>query len=190
MRSLFEEQILQELLGRRDSPIGPDAYLEQLRRIKARVSIPVIASIKGTNTEGWLNYARLLQRAGADAIELNFYHLATDPLDDAASVVGVPPRYRRGAEGSQSPLPLAVKLSPFYSSLPNLAGRLDSIGAQGLVLFNRFYQGDIEPDELETVPQVHLSTSEELLLRLRWLAILSASYRGSLAITGGVHRPD
>ena len=86
-------------------------------------------------------------------------------------------------------IPLAVKLSPFYSSLPNLAARLDSIGAQGLVLFNRFYQADIDPDVLDTVSLLQLSTSDELLLRLRWLAILSASYRGSLAITGGVHQP-
>ena len=152
------------------------------------MSIPVIASINGTTTEGWLKYARLLQRADADAIELNFYHLATDPAEDAASVEARLLDIVAVLKESIT-IPLAVKLSPFYSSLPNLAARLDSIGAQGLVLFNRFYQADIDPDELETVPQLHLSTSEELLLRLRWLAILSASYRGSLAVTGGVHRP-
>ena len=188
MRSLFEEQILHERFGSSGFAFGPDRYLEQLRRIKACVSVPVIASINGTTTEGWLKYARLLQRAEADAIELNFYHLATDPAEDAASVEARLLDIVAVLKESIT-IPLAVKLSPFYSSLPNLAARLDSIGAQGLVLFNRFYQADIDPDELETVPLLHLSTSDELLLRLRWLAILSASYRGSLAITGGVHQP-
>ena len=188
MRSLFEEQILQERFGSSGFAFGPDSYLEQLRRIKSCVKVPVIASINGTTTEGWLKYARLLQRADADAVELNFYHLATDPSEDAASVearlldiVAVLKESIR--------IPLAVKLSPFYSSLPNLAARLDTIGAQGIVLFNRFYQADIDPDDLDTVPLLHLSTSDELLLRIRWLAILSASYRGSLAITGGIHQP-
>jgi dihydroorotate dehydrogenase (fumarate) len=186
MRSLFEEQILHERYGSSGFAFGPDLYLEQVRRIKARVDIPVIASINGTTTEGWLKYARLLERAEADAVELNFYHLAIDPTESAASVearlldiVAVLKESIR--------IPLAVKLSPFYSSLPNLAARLDTIGAQGLIVFNRFYQPDIDPDQLDAVPLLHLSTSEELLLRLRWLAILSASYQGSLAITGGVH---
>jgi dihydroorotate dehydrogenase (fumarate) len=188
MRSLFEEQILNERSGSSGFVVGPDRYLEQLRCIKACVSVPVLASINGTTTEGWLKYARLLQRAGADAIELNFYHVATDPSQDAASVEARLLDIVAVLKESIT-IPLAVKLSPFYSSLPNLAARLDTIGAQGLVLFNRFYQADIDPDELETVPPLHLSTSDELLLRVRWLAILSRSYRGSLAITGGVHQP-
>jgi len=167
---------------------GPDRYLDQLRYIKSHVAVPVIASINGTSTEGWLKYARLIQKAEADALELNFYHLATDPAEDAASVEARLLDIVAVLKESIT-IPLAVKLSPFYSSLPNLAARLDSIGAQGIVLFNRFYQADINPDELDTVAQMHLSTSDELLLRLRWLAILSASYRGSLAITGGVHEP-
>lgn len=186
MRSLFEEQILQERFGASGFVFGPDRYLDQLRHIKTSVSVPVIASINGTSTEGWLKYARLIQKAQADALELNFYHLATDPAEDAASV-----EHRLldivAVLKESITIPLAVKLSPFYSSLPNLAARLDSIGAQGIVLFNRFYQADINPDELDTVATLHLSTSSDLLLRLRWLAILSASYRGSLAITGGVH---
>jgi dihydroorotate dehydrogenase (fumarate) len=188
MRSLFEEQILHERHGSSGFTFGPDSYLEQLRRIKARVALPVIASINGTTTEGWLKYARLLQRAEADALELNFYHLATDPAESAAAVEARLLDIVAVLKESIT-IPLAVKLSPFYSSLPNLAARLDTIGAQGIVLFNRFYQADINPDELETVPLLHLSTSDELLLRLRWLAILSGSYRGSLAITGGVHQP-
>jgi dihydroorotate dehydrogenase (fumarate) len=188
MRSLFEEQILQERFGSSGFTFGPDRYLEQLRRIKACVSVPVIASINGTTTEGWLKYARLLQRAGADAVELNFYHLATDPAEDAASVEDRLLDIVAVVKESIA-IPLAVKLSPFHSSLPNLAVRLETIGAQGMVLFNRFYQADIDPDELATVPLLHLSTSDELLLRLRWLAILSPIYRGSLAVTGGVHHP-
>ena len=188
MRSLFEEQILHERFGGAGFAFGPDRYLEQLRRTKACVSLPVIASINGTTTEGWLRYARLLQRADADALELNFYHLATDPAESAASVESRLLDIVAVLKESIS-IPLAVKLSPFYSSLPNLAVRLDSIGVQGIVLFNRFYQADIDPDELNPVPALHLSTSDELLLRLRWLAILSASYRRSLAVTGGVHHP-
>jgi dihydroorotate dehydrogenase (fumarate) len=188
MRSLFEEQIVLERLGPSGFAIGPDRYLEQVRRIKARVSIPVIASINGTTTEGWLKYARLLQKAEADAVELNFYNLATDPGESAASVEARLLDIVAVLKESIG-IPLAVKLLPFYSSLPNLAARLDTIGAQGIILFNRFYQPDIDPDELDTTPLLHLSTSDELLLRLRWLAIVSASYRGSLAITGGVHQP-
>ena len=186
MRSLFEEQILRERFAPSGFAMGPDAYLEQLRRIKARVSIPVVASINGTTTEGWLKYARLLQKAEADAVELNFYHLPTDPGESAASVEARLLDIVAVLKESIA-IPLAVKLLPFYSSLPNLAARLDAIGAQGIVLFNRFYQADIDPEELNTTPVLNLSTPDELLLRLRWLAIVSASYRGSLAITGGVH---
>jgi dihydroorotate dehydrogenase (fumarate) len=119
---------------------------------------------------------------------LNFYHLPTDPLEHAAAV-----EHRLldivAVLKESITIPLAVKLSPFYSSLPNVAARIDAIGAQGLVLFNRFYQPDIDPVELKTVPQLYLSTPEDLLLRVRWLAILSPVFRGSLAITGGVHEP-
>jgi dihydroorotate dehydrogenase (fumarate) len=188
MRSLFEEQILRQRFPYARFMFDADRYLEQVRRIKARVSVPVIASINGTTTEGWLKYARLLQRAQADAVELNFYHLPTDPLEHAVTVE------RRLLDivavlKESITIPLAVKLSPFYSSIPNVAALVDSIGAEGLVLFNRFYQPDIDPETLSTVPQLHLSTSEDLLLRLRWLTILSPMFRGSLAVTGGVHLP-
>jgi dihydroorotate dehydrogenase (fumarate) len=186
MRSLFEEQILHERYGSSGFTFGPDQYLEHLRRIKAAVSVPVVASINGTTTEGWLKYARLLQRAKADAIELNFYHVATDPAEAAASVEARLLDVVAVLKESIT-IPLAVKLSPFYSALPNLAARLDALGAEGLVLFTRFYQADIDPDTLEDAPRLSLSTSGELLLRLRWLAILSPTYRGSLAVTGGVH---
>jgi len=209
MRSLFEEQIVGERHGvvyttpseaasraaiasyfpsRAEFVLTPQQYLEQIRLIKARVAVPVIASLNGTTTEGWLECARNLQHAGADAVELNFYYVATDPLEDAQTVearlldiVAVLKECVR--------IPVAVKLSPFYSSLPHLVTRLESIGADGLVLFNRFYQPDIDPDELDAVPHLQLSTSSDLLLRLRWLAILAPNMRGSLAITGGVHEP-
>jgi dihydroorotate dehydrogenase (fumarate) len=210
MRSLFEEQILRERFGfvyhtaddndpaqstltsyppRADEyTVRPDEYLERLRLIKSRVAVPVIASLNGTESEGWLQYARLLQKAGADAMELNFYHLATRPEEDGTAVerrlldlVAVVKETVR--------IPIAVKLSPFYSSLPNVAERLESMGVQGVVVFNQFYQPDLDPEELDVAPKLRLSTSADLLLRLQWLAILSSHFRGSLAVSGGVHQP-
>jgi dihydroorotate dehydrogenase (fumarate) len=208
MRSLFEEQITRGRLGRDPRPaasppsaaapayfpsadgyaLGPDRYLEQLHLIKRHVAVPVIGSLNGTTTEGWLRFAQSIERAGADALELNFYHVATDLLEDAASVE------RRVVDivavlKESIAIPLAVKLSPFYSSLPHLSSQLDRIGADGLILFNRFYQPEIDPLTLETLPQRHLSDSSELPLRLRWLAILHGRLRGSLAVSGGVHQP-
>jgi dihydroorotate dehydrogenase (fumarate) len=208
MHSLFEEQICRQRQVRDHlqaiSPasaeassyfpvgdeyaLGPDRYLEQISLIKRRVGVPVIGSLNGTTAEGWLEFARLIERAGADALELNFYHVATDLFEDATSVE------RRILDivavlKESIGIPLAVKLSPFYSALPHLAAQLNRIGADGIVLFNRFYQPDIDPLTLETVPQLHLSDSSELLLRLRWLAILYGRVRTSLAVSGGVHDP-
>ena len=209
MHSLFEEQIIRERYGfgalsrahgdaqpealsyfpePSEFALGPDRYLERLRRIKKRVGIPVIGSLNGTTTEGWLEYAHLIEQAGADALELNFYHVATDALEDGLSVE----RHLLDIVAvlkESIGIPLAVKLSPFYSSLPNLAARLEALGAAGLVLFNRFYQADIDPEELEAMPKLQLSDSSDLLLRLRWLAILAGQVHGSLAVTGGVHEP-
>jgi len=209
MRSLFEEQVVRDRYGlvyathtdtatraaiasyfpsSSEYALTPHQYLEQIRLIKARVSIPVIASLNGTTAEGWLECARALQSAGADAVELNFYHIATDVLEDGNSVerrlLNVVAVLKETVR-----IQVAVKLSPFYSSLPHLASRIESLGADGLVLFNRFYQPDIDPDELDAAPRLQLSASSDLLLRLRWLAILSQSVRGSLAVTGGVHEP-
>jgi dihydroorotate dehydrogenase (fumarate) len=207
MHSLFEEQITREVLGfernvvahaessaeaasyfpqPEEYHLGPDRYLEQVRRIKAAVAIPVIGSLNGTTPEGWLSYAKQIERAGADALELNFYHVATDPRESGADVEDRLIDSVRRVKASVR-IPVAVKLSPFFSSLPNLALRLDAAGADGLVLFNRFYQPDIDPEMLETVPTLHFSTSDELLLRVRWLAILHGRVRASLAATGGVH---
>jgi dihydroorotate dehydrogenase (fumarate) len=179
MHSLFEEDV--EEYG-----AAADGYLERLLRIKRRVGIPVIASLNGTTAAGWLRYATLIERGGADALELNVYHIATDVGEDAASVE------RRVIDivavlKESIAIPLAVKLSPFYSALPHLAGQLDRLGADGLVLFNRFYQADIDPVRREPVPELRYSDSSELLLRLRWIAILAGRLRGSLAVSGGVH---
>jgi len=181
MHSLFEEEI------GRYAP-ETDRYLEQLMRIKRRVHVPVIASLNGTTAAGWLRYASLIQQAGADALELNFYHVATDLAEDAAGVE------RRILDivavlKESVAMPLAVKLSPFYSALPHLAGQLDRLGADGLVLFNRFYQPDIDVERRELSMTLQYSDSSELLLRLRLLAILSGRISASLAATGGVHEP-
>jgi len=181
MHSLFEEEVVA-------SGAEPHDYLELLLRIKRRVGVPVIASLNGTKSEGWLHYARLIQQAGANALELNFYHVPTDPFEDAGEVE------RRLVDivavlKESTTMPLAVKLSPFYSALPHLAAQIDRMGADGLVLFNRFYQPDIVPAARETVLRIDLSDSSELRLRLRWIAILSGQVRASLAVSGGVREP-
>jgi dihydroorotate dehydrogenase (fumarate) len=206
MHSLFEEQITaeEEVAGRLaahgDSfaealsylpevpafALGPDRYLEQLSRIREAVAVPVIASLNGVTPAGWLEYARLMEQAGAHALELNVYHLATDPAESASAVEARVLDVLRAVRGAVR-LPLAVKLSPFYSALAHLARELDSLGADGLVLFNRFYQPDIDPEALEVVPALQLSDSSELRLRLRWLAILHGRLRPTLAASGGVH---
>lgn len=179
MHSLFEEEVVKY-------DLTADRYLDQIRRIKSRVGVPLIASLNGTTTEGWLQYATLIERAGADALELNFYYVATDLHQRAAdverAVVDIVAVLKESIR-----IPLAVKLSPFYSSLPNLAAQLDRIGANGLVIFNRFYQPDIDPVTLEPVLTLGLSDPSELPLRLRWAAILHRRIRASVAITGGVH---
>jgi dihydroorotate dehydrogenase (fumarate) len=203
MHSLFEEQILTDAkrrphLGepRRFSqtltpPLGayalsPERYLEHLLRVKQRVGVPIVASLNGTTPEGWLQYARALQRAGADALELNFYHVAADPAEDGRTVEQRVFDIVAVVKESVT-IPLAVKLSPFYSSLPSVAARLDRIGANGVVLFNRFYQADIDPGTGATTMDVHLSDSSDLLLRLHAVAVLSGRTRMSLAVSGGVH---
>lgn len=165
---------------------GPRRYLDLVRRLKQTVSVPVIASLNGSSPGGWTAYARDLEGAGADAIELNVYFLPTSPEESAMEVEERCLEIVREVRAAIS-VPLAVKLSPFYSSFFHLARRLDQAGANGLVLFNRFYQPDIDIEALRVVPDLHLSTSEELRLRIRWLAILSGRVQASLAATGGVH---
>ncbi len=166
--------------------VGPDRYLGHLEAVKAATSIPVIGSLNGTTPGGWIGYAKKIQEAGADALELNVYYL---PMETSESGEAVEQRVIEVVQAVKQDLsiPVAVKLSPFFSSIPNLARRLEAAGADGLVVFNRFYQPDIDIEELEVVPNLRLSTADELRLRLRWLAILSAQVELSLAATGGAH---
>lgn len=206
MHSLFEEQLVREEMGVTHSietpkesyaealtyfpepdefVLGPDEYLEQIRRIKAAVAVPVIGSLNGTSEGGWLRYARLIEEAGADGLELNLYELALDPTEPGEAVE------RRGLRVVQAvkqsvKIPVAVKLSPFYSSIANFARQIVEAGADGLVLFNRFYQPDVDIEHQELL-RVNLSSPAELLLRLRWIGVLSGQLRTSLAATGGVH---
>jgi dihydroorotate dehydrogenase (fumarate) len=172
-----------------DFPLGPEAYLNQIRRIKEAVKVPVIASLNGITASGWLEYARLIEQAGADALELNVFYVAADPAEDAATVerrtIDIIQEVKRAIR-----IPIAVKLSSHYSSLAHFAAELEAAGADGMVLFNRFYQPDIDIAELEVVNSLRLSESSELLLRLNWLAILSAQRKLDLAVTGGVHTPQ
>jgi dihydroorotate dehydrogenase (fumarate) len=208
MRSLFEEQIDAEAMATHraidlhsgssaeassyfaepaEFVIGPGEYLEHLHQIKRTVKIPVIASLNGSTPGGWLEYATLIEQAGADALELNVYYVPTDADRTSADIenraIEMVRTVRRAVK-----IPLAVKLSPFYTALPQFARELERAGANALVLFNRFFESDIDIDALTVVSEMHLSDSRELLLRLRSLAILSGRLeKASLAVTGGVH---
>ena len=154
--------------------------------MKAAVNIPVIASLNGTTTGGWLEYAKVMEHAGADALELNLYMLALDPEAAGQDLEEGELDLVREVKRSLH-IPVAVKLSPFYTSFGHMATRLAKAGADALVLFNRFYQPDIDPEGLQVSRSLHLSDSSELPLRLRWLAFLSGRVPTSLAVTGGVH---
>ena len=207
MHSLFEEQISREqvasfvhteshgqsfaeALTYFPSPeafaLGPEEYLEHVRKVKEAVSVPVIGSLNGFTNGGWLDYARLIEQAGADALELNVYFLGTDAAESAGSIEERTVKMVKAVREAVR-IPVAVKLSPYYTSLAHFTGQLDEAGADGLVLFNRFYQPDIDVEELQVRRQIHLSTSAELPLRLRWLALLSPKVKASLAVSGGVH---
>jgi dihydroorotate dehydrogenase (fumarate) len=209
LRSLFEEQITMaqsERIHQMDPfdtqfadalsgfplpdkyPLAPDEYLEHLRRVKAAVHIPVIASINGMTGESWIRFATSLEDAGADAVELNIYEMATDP-DDSALAIETRIRDIVTDMKRKLKIPIAVKLGPFFTAFGHVARQLDRAGADGLVLFNRFYQPDVDVRNMTAVPHLELSTSAELLLRLRWVAALHAHVRCSLAVTGGVSVP-
>ncbi len=166
--------------------IGAEPYVELIQKIKKAVSIPVIGSLNGITPGGWVEYAKKIEEAGADALELNMYRIPTDPelssQDLEQIYIDLVSDVRK-----QIHIPLAVKLSPFFTSLANYASRLVKAGANGLVLFNRFYQPDIDIETLEVVPEIHLSTSEELRLPLRWVAIFYGRVQADLALTSGVH---
>jgi dihydroorotate dehydrogenase (fumarate) len=169
--------------------IGPEAYLEHIRRAKASLNIPVIASLNGVSAGGWVRYAQLMQQAGADALELNIYYLPVSP-DLASSELEKMYEELVAAVRNTVSIPLAVKVGPSFSSIPNMAKRLSLAGADGLVLFNRFYQPDLDIESLDVKPQVNLSDSSELLLRLHWVGILHGKVPIDLAITGGIHTPE
>jgi dihydroorotate dehydrogenase (fumarate) len=165
---------------------GPEGYLKHVRNAKEAVSIPVIASLNGVSTGGWLKYAKEIQQAGADALELNIYYIATDPAVTAEEVERQYCDLLRAVKAAVH-IPVAVKLGPYFSSMANMARKLEAAGAGGLVLFNRFYQPDFDLEALEVVPNLILSNSHELLLRLNWIAVLYGSVKCDLALTGGVH---
>jgi dihydroorotate dehydrogenase (fumarate) len=206
MHSLFEEQITHESLeldhylhrGTESFSealdffpdlgsynLGPDRYLDLIRHIKAVAGVPVIGSLNGVSTGGWVRYARMIEQAGADALELNIYYLPTDADLTSAELERAHVDLVKAVRAEVT-IPLAVKLGPFYTALPNLASLLVGVGADGLVLFNRFFQPDIDLAALAVVPDVALSDAEDMRLPLRWIAILSARLGCDFALTSGV----
>jgi dihydroorotate dehydrogenase (fumarate) len=210
LHSLFEEQLTAREGGRirhmdpsdaalaatmarfpegEEYPLGPDAYAEHVRRVKQAVHVPVIGSLNGISPESWLRFARIIEQAGADALELNLYEVITDIGTPAMAVesqfAGIVREVKRIIN-----IPIAVKVLPYFTSFGNMARQFDAAGADGIVLFNRFYQADIDIRSLRTTAHVELSTSSELLLRLHWLAILHGRVRSSLAVTGGINTPE
>lgn len=172
-----------------DYRTGPEEYLEHLFKAKQALGIPVIASLNGYSAGGWVRYAKQIEQAGADALELNMYFVATDPNMSGRSVEDMYVELLTDIRATVK-IPIAVKLSPFFSALPNMAMRLEKAGARGLVLFNRFYQPDIDIEMLDAVPHLVLSTSDELRLPLRWIAVLYGKVDCDLALTSGVHTAE
>ncbi len=166
--------------------IGPDAYLEHIFRAKQAVGIPIIASLNGVSTGGWIRYAKEMEGAGADALELNIYYLPTSIALSGVEVEQIYIDLVRDVRASIN-IPIAVKLSPYFSSTANMMHRLSEAGANGLVLFNRFYQPDLDLENLDVVPNLVLSNSDEMRLPLRWIAILYGRIAADLALTTGVH---
>lgn len=216
MYSLFEEQVIQDSLRLdrdvtqgtnsfaealtylpdlgayselRQYSIGPGEYVENLHKLKAATDLPVIGSLNGVTTGGWTDYAKEIEQAGADGLELNLYNLPTDlditSADLEYEYLDLVRSIRKSID-----IPLAVKLSPFFTALPNFARQLIDAGANGLVLFNRFYQPDFDLEELEVVPNLLLSTSNDLRLPLRWIAILYGRVKTDFALTSGIHTPE
>jgi dihydroorotate dehydrogenase (fumarate) len=167
--------------------LGPEEYLKHIQKAKTAIKIPVIASLNGSSTGGWTEYARAIQQAGADALELNIYYIPTDMNLTAVQVEQTYLDILKAVKSAVS-IPVAVKLSPFFTNFANMAHRLDQEGANGLVLFNRFYQPDIDLETLEVKPNILLSTPMAMRVPLRWIALLFGKVRASLAATSGIHR--
>jgi dihydroorotate dehydrogenase (fumarate) len=210
MYSLFEEQIIHESLeldyfltrGTESFAealtyfpnigkytLAPDKYIEILEKTKRAVNIPVLGSLNGVSTGGWIEYAQKIQDAGADGLELNLYYLPTDINLTSTQLEDNYLKLVNDIRGKVK-IPLAVKLAPFFTALPNFANRLVQAGADGLVLFNRFYQPDLDLENLEVVPNLVLSNSDDLRLPLRWIAILYGKVKADLALTSGVHTSE
>ncbi|MFO7943763.1 MAG: dihydroorotate dehydrogenase-like protein [Anaerolineales bacterium] len=210
MHSLFEEQVIKEsleldhFLSRNREQfaealtylpemgqyaIGPDAYVDRIRKVKKVAGIPIIGSLNGVSTGGWINYAQKIEAAGADALELNLYNIVTDKKLTSEELENA---YIELVEDirKEIKIPLAVKLSPFFTALPHFIQRLANAGADGVVLFNRFYQPDFDLEELEVTPSLTLSDSDELRLPLRWIALLYGRIKIDFALTTGVHHAE
>ena len=166
--------------------VGPDSYLKHIREAKESIDTPIIGSLNGVSSGGWIEYAKLIEQAGADALELNIYYIPTDPDKTGNEVEALYLDVIRRVSHSVS-IPIAVKFSPFFSSIPNIAKKMTQMGAKGLVMFNRFYQPDFDITEMEVVPNLVLSNSDELRLPLRWTAILYKKIEADIAITSGIH---
>jgi dihydroorotate dehydrogenase (fumarate) len=166
--------------------VGPDEYVDLIRRAKETVDIPIIGSLNGASVGGWTDYARLIEEAGADALELNIYYLPTNTRITGIEVETLYLEILSSVRQAVN-IPVAVKTGPFFSSIPNMASRLSDAGADGLVLFNRFYQPDFDLDNLEVAPRLVLSVSDDLRLPLRWVAILYGRLTADFAITSGIH---
>jgi dihydroorotate dehydrogenase (fumarate) len=210
LHSLFEEQITIESYDLDDNlfrgtdyfaealsyfpdlgefKIGPEGYLDHIRNAKAAVDIPIIASLNGVSSGGWVTFAKSMEEAGADALELNIYYLPTNIDMSSADVEEMYINLVHNIKANLS-IPVAVKLNPFFSAIPNMAKRLDDTGADALVLFNRFYQPEIDLEDLAVKPNLVLSSPEELRVRLRWVAILYGHIKADLAVTGGIHTAE
>ena len=206
--SLFEEQLRQDRLEMNQNlqqgtesfaesltyfpepnefKLGPEEYLKHIAAAKKATRIPIIASLNGSSAGGWTDYAKQIQQAGADALELNIYYIPTD-MNLTGTEVEMTYLDILKSVKSNVTIPVAVKLSPFFSNFANMAKRLDQAGANGLVLFNRFYQPDIELESLEVKPNILLSTPMAMRLPLRWIALLHGKLKASLAATSGIHR--
>lgn len=208
MYSLFEEQIIRDSMKLQEDiertqfvhaesidffpdygqySIGPESYINHLEKVKKAVNIPVIGSLNGISTGGWIEYAQKIEQAGADALELNLYYLPTDVELTSNQLETAYITLVRDIRGKIN-IPIAIKLSPSITALPNFAKRISEAGADGLVLFNRFYQPDFDLDELEVVPNLYLSTSEEMRMPLRWIALLYGHVDVDFALTSGIHK--
>ena len=187
LHSLFEEEVEAAAAARKEFLVGPKAYLEQISRAKSVVKIPIIASVNCTTLGGWISYARQITEAGADALELNIYRIPTQPEVTGSAIEETYVDTVRSVRAATK-IPLAVKLSPYFSNFANMAQRFDALGADALVLFNRFYQPDVDLAKMEVTPNLTLSVPADMRLALHWIGILYGKIRANLAATSGIYQ--